>query len=148
MNHMVFSTGGDWDSTTLFNNDQEVMAAQLFVELHAGRDEYGQPARGGISAGGEMTAIVRPQDDPSQEVGIFPGRLELLFPNHNVVIENTHPMFAFELTRVWYNGHDVTDNVMDIYTDINAVDNEVKAYIVVFRPHFLGSDEVITFNIL
>src|SRR5437764_1254038 len=106
MNQMVFNTQGDWDTTTLFNNNEEVMAAQLFVELKAGRDEFGNPDRGGIGNGGEMTAIVRPQDDPQSEVGIFPGRLEMKFPGHTLVIENTHPTFAFEFTRVWYNGVD------------------------------------------
>ena len=95
MNNMVFSTGGDWDSTTLFNNGGEVMAAQLFVELGASRDDFGNPYPGGISGGGTITAIVRPQDDPQQQIGIFPGRLELNFPGNTLVIENVHPMFAF-----------------------------------------------------
>lgn len=148
MNNMEFKTGGDWDSTTLFNNGTEVMAAQLFVELHAGRDGYGDPNRGGVADGGEITAIVRPQDDPEQQIGIFPGRLDLIFPGHQITIENVHPAFAFEFTRVWYNGRDVTNNVVDIYVDINATDNVVKAYITLYKAHWLGSDEVATYNII
>src|SRR5947209_1496311 len=121
MNHMVFSTGGDWDSTTLFNNNQEVLAAELYVDLKAGRNEFGDPDRGGVGAGGEIVAYVRPQDDPEREIGIFPGRLELNFPGHTIIIENTHPTFAFEFTRVWYNGRDVTHHVMDVFADINAL---------------------------
>ncbi|HZO91774.1 MAG TPA: hypothetical protein VFB38_25885 [Chthonomonadaceae bacterium] len=148
MNNVVFSTGGDWDTTTLYNNGEEVLATQLFVELHAGRNEFGEPAMGGINTGGEITAIIRPQYNPNEEIGIFPGRLEMNFPGHSIVIENTHPGFAFEFTRVWYNGRDVTNNVMDVYVDINAADNIVKAYITLYRPHWLSADEVATYNIL
>ncbi len=148
MNNMVFRTGGDWDSTYLENNGQEVMAAQLFVEVHAGRDDFGDPCMGGINNGGEMTAIVRPQDDPSQEIGIFPGRLEMVFPGHIIIVENTHPGFAFEFSRVLYNSRDVTDNLVDLYVDINAADNVVSAYITLFKPHWITSDEVATYTIL
>src|SRR5579871_6345680 len=88
MNNVVFRTLGDWDSTTLTNNNEEVLADELFVELHAGRDAYGDPDRGGVSDSGEMTAFVRLQND-SQETPIFPGRLQITFPGHEVVIENT-----------------------------------------------------------
>ena len=148
MNHMVFNTGGDWDSTTLFNNNQEVLAAELLVDLKTGRNEYGEPERGGVGNSGEMVALVRPQDDPQREIGIFPGRLEMTFPGHAIVIENTHPTFAFEFTRVWYNGRDVTHNVMEVFVDINAVDNDVKAHITLFKPHWITADEVATYNIL
>lgn len=148
MNNMVFNTGGDWDSTTLFNNGEEIMAAQLFVELVAGRNDYGDPDSGGINLGGEMTAIVRPDENPQAEIGIFPGRLEMNFPGHTIVIENMHPAFAFEFTRVWYNGHDVTNEIMDVYVDINVVDNVVKAYITLYRAHFLRSPEIATYNII
>lgn len=148
MNNMVLTTGGDWPTTSLHNNNEEIAAAQLFVELVAGRDEFGDPERGGIQLGGEMTAIVRPADNPEQEVGIFPGRLEMNFTGHTLVIENTHPMFAFELTRVWYNGQEVTNDVMDIHVDFNYPENNVKAFIVLFKSKWFGSDEVATFNIL
>ena len=148
MNNMVFSTGGDWDSTTLFNNGEEVMAAQLFVELHAGRDDYGEPGRGGVNNGGEMTAIVHPQDDPDSEIGIFPGRLELNFPGHSAVIENGHPGFAFEFTQVWFDGHDVTHQVIDLCVDINALENIVNAYITLYKPHWIAADEVATYNLV
>ncbi len=148
MNNVVFSTGGDWDSTTLHNNGAEVMAAQLFVELHAGRDEFGEPRHGGVGFGGEMTAIIRPQDDPNREIGIFPGRISLQFPGHQLIIENQNPAFAFEFTRVWLDGRDVSDHVLDVYVDINAVDNVVRAYTVLYKAHWFASDEVATINLL
>ena len=148
MNNVVFQTGGDWDTTTLANNGQEVLAAQLFVELKAGRDAYGEPDRGGVLNGGELTATIRTQADPDTPEGIFPGRIEMDFPGHSLQIENTHPTFSFEFTRVWYNGRDVTDKIMDLYVDINAVDNVVQAYVTLYKAHWLGSDEVATYNII
>ena len=147
MNNMIFSTGGDWDSTTLYNNGQELPADRLFVELVAGRDEYGNPASGGIRLGGEITAIVNPQGETT-EFGIFPGRLEMTFPGHTIVMENNHPAFQFEFTRVTYNGCDVTDHIMDVTVDIDSVNNNVKAFLTLFKPHWLGSDEVATYNII
>jgi hypothetical protein len=148
MNNYVFNTGGDWDNTTLFNNGAEVLAAQLYVELRAGRDEFDNPDRGGVYDGGEITAIVHPQDNPDLEMGIFPGRLEMNFPGHNIVIENTHPGFAFEFTHVFFDGRDVTSNIVDLMVNINAVDNVVQAYITLYKAHWLGSDEVATYTIL
>lgn len=148
MNEMVFKTGGEWDSTFLHNNGSEVHAAQLFVQLLAGRDEGGTPVRGGIARGGELTAIVRLQSNPEKEAGILPGRLEMIFPRHQVAVENRHPSFAFEATRVWHNGKEVTNSVVELYVDINAVDNVVRAYITIYRPHWFGPDEVATYNIL
>ena len=148
MNHVVFTTGGDWDSTTLANNNQEVLACQLFVQLVAGRDDWGNPCDGGLADGGEMVAYVRTQDDPGREIGLFPGRVELNSPGHQLFVENTHPAFAIEFTRVWYNGREVTDQVVELYYDVNADENEVKAYLTLYRAHWLSADEVATYNIL
>ena len=74
MNDMTFQTGGDWSSTTLYNNGVEVPAAQLFIELRAGRDEWDNPARGGIYNGTDLTALVRPQNNPDEAVDILPDR--------------------------------------------------------------------------
>ncbi|HLI47584.1 MAG TPA: hypothetical protein VKV18_02675 [Chthonomonas sp.] len=148
LNHFVFKTEGDWDTTTLFNNGEEFPASQLYVELHAGRNEFGEPAQGGIRLGGEIDAYVAPQDNPSARVGMFPGRLEMYFPGHSLMIENTHPAFAFEFTRVFYNGQDVTNHVVDLLVNIDAVNDQVSAYITLYKAHWLGPDEVATFTIL
>jgi hypothetical protein len=147
MNEMTFQTGGDWPSSTLYNNGQEVAAAQLFVELSAGRDDWGNPVQGGIYDGTDLTAIVRPQDNPDFPVDILPGRLTIEFPGHSIVIENYHPMVELDATRVWYNGDDITNRVVDIYVDVNAVDDVVKAFVTVYKPHWIRTDEVITYTI-
>jgi NAD-dependent oxidoreductase involved in siderophore biosynthesis len=148
MNDMVFQTGGDWDSTTLFNNGTEVQAAQLFVELHAGRDDFGDPTTGGIWDGADLTAIVRPQEDPDTPFDILPGRLTLQFPEGVVVLENYHPMVELTATRVLFNNDDVTNRVVDLYVDINAADDVVKAFLTVYKPHWIRRDEVITYTFL
>lgn len=145
---MIFHTDGDWDTTSLFNNGQEVLASQLFVEIHAGRDGWGDPDRGGIYAGGTINAIICTQDSPDVEQGIFPGRLDLEFPGHTLIVENTHPFFDFEFTRVTYNGVDVTNNIVDLLVNIDADNNIVEASITIYKPHWLTADEVATYNII
>lgn len=148
MNDMIFQTGGDWENTTLYNNGVEVPAAQLFVELRAGRDEYDNPVQGGIYDGTDFTAIVRTQDNPEAALDILPGKLTLTFPGHQIVLENYHPMVALDSTRVWYNGQDITNRVVDVYVDVNAQDDSVKAFVTVYKPHFISTDEVITYTIV
>ncbi len=148
MNIVTFQTGGDWDTTTLTLNGQDWPAEKLQVSLQAGRDADGEPVRGGISAGGDISAQVYPQDNPGSPVGIFPGRLQIIFPGHDLIIENTHPGFAFEATTVLYNGRDVTDGIVEAVVDIDAEQNQVQAYITIYKPHWLGADEVATISFI
>ena len=148
MNDMTFQTGGDWASTTLYNNGVEVPAAQLFVELRAGRDEWDNPMRGGIYDGTDVTALIRPQDNPDDALDILPGKLTLTFPGHSIVLENYHPMVEPDATRVWYNGQDITNRVVDVYVDVNALEDTVKAFVTVYKPHWIAADEAITYTIV
>ena len=148
MNYFIFNTGGDWDSTTLFLNGQEFAAAQLFINLETGRDDYGQPARGGIGNGGDMTAYVQPQDTSQGQYVIFPGKIDLEFPLHKISIENPSPQFAIEFTRIVMDNEDVTDRVVDLQVDIDAINDRANAYLSLYRPHFLGADEVASFNLI
>ena len=43
---------------------------------------------------------------------------------------------------------DVTDNVVDLYVDVNAVDDVVRAYITLYKPHWITADEVATYTIV
>jgi hypothetical protein len=148
MNDMVFHTGGDWDSTTLFNNGMEVAAAQLFVELRAGRDDFGNPMDGGIFEGADLSALVRPQQDPDDPFDILPGRLTLETPGHTIILENYHPLVELDQTRVWHNGEEVTERVVDLYVDVNALDDVVQAFLTVYKPRWIRRDEVITYTLL
>jgi len=148
MNDVVFKTGGDWDSTTLMNNGQEVPANRLFVEATAGRNDFGEADSGGVSLGGEMTGYIETQADPGNQLPIFPGRLVIRVPSHEVVVENQHPQFLFEVTQVWLDQQNVTNNLLDLHVEIDAVNNNVSGYITLYRSHFFSSDEVATITLL
>jgi hypothetical protein len=148
MNYFIFNTGGDWDSTTLFLDGQEFPASQLYVELTTGRDEFGEPCRGGLRNGGDMTAYVQPQDENASQFAIFPGKIDLEFPIHKVTVENPSPQFAIEFTRVVMDGEDITDKIIDLQINIDAVANQASASLSLYRPHLLGADEVATFNLI
>jgi hypothetical protein len=148
MRYFIFNTGGDWDSTTLFLNGEEYPATRLFIHLEAGRSDHGEPVKGGVQRGGEMEAFVLPQDPDMTEQAIFPGRIDLEFPLHKVTIENDTPTFALEMTRITLDGKDISDEITDIVINIDAVANEVEAYLTVFRPKLLGADEMATCNLL
>ncbi len=148
MTYFIFNTGGDWDSTTLFLNGQEFPAARLFIELATGRNEFGDPCRGGLRNGGDMSAYVLPQDDTQGQYAMFPGRIDLEFPLHKVTIENPSPQFAIEFTRVTMDNEDITDRIVDLQVDIDAVEDRATAYLSLYRPHLLGADEVASFNLI
>lgn len=147
-NDLVFRTEGSWDTTTLFNNGYEVAAAQLYIELRAGRDDYGDEVAGGIWEGADLTALVRPADDPLAPFDIFPGRISLEFPGYRIVLENDHPEVDLRHLRIWFNGDDVTSRIVDLVVDINAVDDFVQAFATIYKSRFLLRDEVITHNII
>jgi hypothetical protein len=147
MNYFIFNTNGDWESTTLYNNGQEFFANKLVLELNCNRDYDGGPLRGGINNGGTISAYAEPQDGNSQ-YAIFPGKMDFEVPTHKLEIENTSPQFAFEFTRIILDGVDVTNEVVDIEIDVDAVNNEVSGFITLFKHHFLSANEVATYNLL
>jgi hypothetical protein len=147
MNYFIFNTGGDWDSTTLYNNGEEFFADRLFVEFQVNRDFDGGPLRGGIPNGGDSTAFVEAQGGGGQ-FAIFPGKIDFEMPTHKLTIVNTSPQFAFEFTQVIFDNVDVTSEVVEIQVNIDAVNNEVSGYIVLFKHHFLSADEVATYNLI
>lgn len=148
MRYFIFNTGGDWDSTTLFLNGEEYPASRLFIQLESGRNGYGQPAKGGVQVGGQMEALVVPQDPSMNEQAIFPGRIDLEFPMHKVTIENDTPNFVVEMTRITLDGKDISDQITDLVINIDAPSNEASAYLTIFRPHLFGADEMATCNLL
>ena len=147
-NEILFSTGGDWDSTSQMSNGYAIEAAQLYIELRAGRDDWGDEVQGGIWEGADLTAMIRPAEDPMAPFDIFPGRISMEFPGYTIVMENQHPMVDMHHLRVWLNGEDITDRVVDVVVDINAVDSFVQAYVTVYKSRFLLRDEVITHTII
>jgi hypothetical protein len=148
MTDLVFVTGGDWDSTTLHNNGFELAAQQLLLEIRAGRDEFDEPIDGGIWEGCDMTAFVRPMDNPDAPFDALPGRITLRFPFHEVIVENITPFVDPRGTRVFLDGRDVSDQLVDLVVNIDAGNDMVEAVISVYRNRFLFRDEVIITDLL
>lgn len=148
MTDLVFRTEGDWDSTTLFEGGVEVHADRLYVELRAGRDDYGDPIGGGLRDGADFTAYVSPSENPGQPWDIFPGRLTLTFPESEVILENTHPECDLNYLHIWLNGEEVSNRIIDLVVDINAPEDSASAFITVFKNHLFTRDEVITNTLL
>ena len=142
MNSLVFATQGTWDTTTLFNNGEEVFATRLFVSLLRKRGWIGN------DQGGELTATVVLQDDPDEEVGIFPGSLEIQIPRNTVLIVNRDPHFAFESTQVYYQEIEVTMSVAEFYLEIDSDQNIVQCYMSLWQGHGIGSGNAETFTLL
>ncbi len=146
-NYYLFSTGGDWDTTSLYRNGDQFPASKLYIELQTPRNDDGRPLKNGLQQGAEMTAYATSLDE-GQEVAIFPGKIDLEFPTHKVSIENATPQFAIEMTRVWIDEQDVSHEVSEILINIDSERNEVEAYIVLFKPRLFGADEVATYALL
>ena len=148
MNYFIFNTGGDWDSTGLYLNGDEFPSDRLYLKFETGRDYDGNPRKGGVQNGGDAYCYVLPQKSGDGEYAVFPGRIDLEFPTHKVTIENQSPNFAIELTRVTLDGKEITDELLDIEIDVNAIENNVSAYLRLFKPKLFGADEIATYTLL
>lgn len=148
MNYFIFSTGGDWDSTSLYLNGEEFPSQKLIIQFETGRDYDGDPRRGGLENGGQATAYVLPQQGGAGEWAIFPGKIDLEFPTHRVTIENNSPTFAIELTKVRLDSEDVSHQLLDLVVEIDAIENRASAYLTLFKPRLLGADEIATYTLI
>jgi hypothetical protein len=148
MRYFIFNTGGDWDSTTLFLNGDEYPANKLYIEIQAPTDEFGNVVRGGLSNGGQIQAYLIPQDPNPIEQAIFPGRIDLEFPTHKISIINESPQFAVEMTSIILDGQEIADQITEMIVNIDAIENEVSAYVTVYKHHVFAADEVATYTLL
>ena len=118
------------------------------LEIRAGRDEFDEPMDGGIWEGCDMTAFVSPMENPDAPFDALPGRVTLRFPFHEVIVENLTPFVDARGTRVFLDGRDVSDQLVDLVVNIDAGNDMVEAVISVYRNRFLFSDEVIITDLL
>ena len=147
MNYFIFNTGGDWDSTGLYLNGDEFPADRLYLRIETGRDSNGEPRKGGLRNGGQGTCFVLPQGK-TEEWAVFPGKIDLEFPTHKITLENQSPTFALELTRVTLDGNDVSDELLDLEIDVNAINDNVTAYLTLYKPKLFGADEIATYTLI
>lgn len=162
MNNAVLNATGDWDTTSLYNNDQEVSALEFHLEINAGQgDGYGNVSGGGIVAGSEIVAYVREVDTPSEQFPIFPGRIEMTTPNGQVIVENNSVagVNAPDATTVFYQGaatngqmFNVTRGVISLLVNINYDTNIQEVRLSLYKHHTFswlwGSDEIYNVTLL
>jgi len=172
VNNIVLMTFGSWESTDLLNNQVEVSASRLFLQIIC------DSAIGGIKAGSSMEHYVAPFDDASQAAPeqlprfpLFPGRFEAdlnvptgltdsngqpTYTRNLVVVENTHPTVNQDFTRIWLNNGDgsvtdddeVTDTVLEFYLELDYPKNIVNSYIRIYKKPLLGGDSEIAITLL
>lgn len=142
LNNVVFTTQGDWDSTTLTNNGEEVPADRLFVHFMQQIDRRGNRGEG------DFTAYINTQESPDEDAGIFPGTLTIEVPNHAITISNTDPHFAFEETRITYQDIDVTESVSEFHLEVDSPKNVVQGYITLWQGPIATDKPYETFTIL
>ena len=162
MNNATCTATGDWNTTTLINNGEEVQALQLYIEINAGQSNgYGDTNGGGMFADSSITAYVREMDSPGDQFPIFPGKIEIDTPNGVISIENEHiaGVDAPDQTRVFYNGpvtnnqlFDVTNGVVSIFVNIDFDANIQQVKLVLYKHHTFsfvwGSDEISDITLL
>lgn len=141
-NEMAFATQGDWDSTTLTHNGNELPADKLFVHFQQQIDKRGN--RGA----GDLTAYVNTREEPDVDAGIFPGVLSIDVPNHKIVIRNVDPHFAFGETSIEYQDIVVTESVSEFHLEIDSVANVVQGYITLWQGPIATDQPYETFTIL
>ncbi len=142
MNDVVFTTKGDWDSTILTVQGEQIQADRLYVHFQQKIDSRGN--RGD----GEFTSIVNLTDDPSVDSGIFPGTLTIDVPDHRVVIENTDSHFEFAAIKVTYQEMVVTESLTEFLLEIDGPQNIVQAYITLWQGPISPDEPFRTFTIL
>lgn len=150
LNNFLYQTRDNlWDETRLLDmnrpgDDKQVDASRLYVHLTCDTR--------GIDGGGDLELYLCPADDPNTGFGILPGRLEIdivhgEFGDSNIVIENNNPAGDFADTRLWYNGIEVTEQVVELAYDVNPAENYITGFIRLFKGRLLGRDEVSTFTL-
>ena len=147
-NCFILKTGGDWDSTTLYSNGREYFADFLYIEIKSNRDSEEIHTHGGIANGGTVQAYVSPQGSNGQQESICPGKIEMVFPLHKLTFVNEAPQLDCENTQILLDEINISDQLIDMLIEINALTNEVQAYLTLYKHHILGSDAIATLNLL
>lgn len=171
-NNIILMTLGSWETTNLLNNDQEIAASRLFLQIVCDSE------RGGIAGGSAMEHSVvlldesgAPADD-GQRYPLFPGRFEAdlniptgaknpdgapVYSRNLVVVENAHPTVNMDYTRVWFasgsggsvtQDDEVTEQLLELYIELDYPQNIVRGYIRLYKHPILGRDSELAITLL
>ncbi len=149
-NNYLFITDKTWDGTNLYNHGEEVPAAQLFLHYRVERNVFDRIDGGGAEAfvvpmyvNGDGDQVILPRQ------GIFPGILDIQISGvsgqgvgTDIRVECNSPFFTFEDTRVFYEGVEVTETIVELFLDINYPDNVVQGFISFFKSSRFRPDEI------
>ncbi len=123
-----FETKGDWDSTKLTKDGEDVQASRLYVLLRLKPgDQYGNIGQG------DLVAAIVPSGDPDRSIGIFPGKLEISVPGHEIVIVNESPTGEFEKTRVGYQDLEMTASIAEVYLEVDSAQDIVAGRVGLYQ---------------
>ncbi len=173
LNNIVLMTFGTWESTNLLNNQEEVGAARLFLHIVCDSDRGGIRAGSGMEHYlSPLDDPSTPIDEETLKYPLFPGRFEadlsvptgvknadgsLVYSHNLIAVENTHPTINQDYTRVWYAGgtggsvsddDEVTDQLLELYLELDYPQNIVRGYIRIYKKPLLGSDSELAVTLL
>ena len=147
--NLIFETDGSWEGTALLDNGEPYFAAQVFVQLRVDRNMFDRiTGRAGeafvvpVYENGDGDTVVLEREP------IFPGVLDIQTPKGRVRVENYHPDFAADQTRVFWEGLEVTDQIVEFYFDVNHPDNVVRSHLTLFKGNRFRADELTQVTLL
>lgn len=156
INDFAFQTSGSWDTTSVIYNGQNWDAARcFFVELRTDGDW-------GVSDGGEITGTATfvdpsvnqadysdPLAMPTIITPIFPGRISFTAVGKpTITIENIDPDFEFLNTVVMMDGVDISNDIVALKFDIDAINDAVTGWVKYISSAILGLEDITTLYIL
>jgi hypothetical protein len=133
LNDILFSTDGTWDNTNVFNLGNPLPCRRIFLDLKT----YGEAdGESGVDEGGSLTGWVdyvregfdNDPNPPLDRADIFPGAIEFQIKNKVVRVECTSREGNFLDTRVFVDGFEMTEEVVRVFADIDAIDDRVTVW--------------------
>jgi hypothetical protein len=144
MNQFVLQTDGTWEGTIATLNGVPISPSQLRIQLFAGRNEYGEVAFGGCGHGGELEGYFLFADAPEVPQSLFPGTVQLVFPNEEIILEHPSPFLDVCGLTVRRRFEWISDKIVDLLVEVNADTNTLFGQLSLYQLNLLGPDEILT----
>lgn len=134
LNDILFSTDGTWDNTNVFNCGKPLPCRRIFLDLRTYGEEDGES---GVDEGGSLVGwvdyVAQGADEqdlhaPTERADIFPGAIEFQVKNQVVRVECSSREANFLATRVFVDGLEMTEEIIRVFAEIDAVDDRVSVW--------------------